>query len=286
MTIQKRKISNSRVLNDVRGRQPVTVASLVGDLTALFSDARSLGIGSGCLLNVHSSLSQIGWVAGGAQAVIAALQEVVGTTGTLMMPAHTGHLSDPANWNSPPVPEQWWQVIRDEMPAFDPALTATRNMGVIAETFRTYPGVLRSPHPWVSFAARGPHALELTAEHPPEVMFGDPSPVAKLYELDGFVLLLGVDHANNSIIHLAEDRARWDNKTYHAEGAPILRDGRREWHTFTTLRTEDEDFSELGTQFAAQTEREIHGRVGWGHGRLMRARDIVDFAQPWIEAHR
>ncbi|MCZ6459876.1 MAG: AAC(3) family N-acetyltransferase [Gammaproteobacteria bacterium] len=286
MPIQDRKSPISRVLEDAHGRQPVTISSLVADLTALFDDARLLGIGPGCLLNVHSSLSQIGWVAGGAQAVISALQEVIGPTGTLMMPAHTGHLSDPGNWNSPPVPEPWWQIIRDEMPAFDPALTPTRNMGVIAETFRTYPAVLRSPHPWVSFTARGPHAGELTADHPTEVMFGEPSPIAKLYELDGFVLLLGVDHANNSIIHLAEDRAHWKNKTYHAEGAPVLHNGRREWRTYTTLQTNDEDFSELGTQFAARTGHEIQGRVGWGNARVMRARDIVDFAQPWLEAHR
>ncbi len=286
MTIQNRKTRQSRVLDDADGRQPVTVGSLVSDLSALFHDAQTLGIGAGCLLNVHSSLSQIGWVAGGAQAVIAALQEVVGPTGTLMMPAHTGHLSDPGNWSSPPVPEQWWQIIRDEMPAFDPALTQTRNMGVVAETFRTYPAVLRSPHPWVSFTARGPHAVELTAEHPLEIMFGDPSPVAKLYELNGFVLLLGVDHANNSIIHLAEDRAHFRNKSYHPEGAPILRNGQREWRTFNTLQTDDKDFGELGTQFAAQTENEVRGSVGWGVARVMRARDIVDFAQPWLEAHR
>ena len=74
------------MLEGAHGRQPVTVSSLVADLTALFDDARILGIGPGCLLNVHSSLSQIGWVAGGAQAVIVALQEVIGPTGTLIDP--------------------------------------------------------------------------------------------------------------------------------------------------------------------------------------------------------
>jgi len=279
-------MSEHRVLENTHARDPVTVGSLIGDLEKLFADANSLGIKSGWLLNVHSSLSQIGWVAGGAQAVLAALLQVIGSNGTLMMPAYTGHLSDPCHWKAPPVPEDWWQIIRDKMPAFDPVLTATRNMGIIAESFRSYPGVLRSNHPWVSFAARGARAAELTAEHPLQSLFGESSPMAKLYELDGYILLLGVDHGNNSCIHLAEDRAQFKGKSYMQEGAPILVNGQRQWQTFRVSQTDDKDFVELGEAFATQTNHEVRGNVGWGIGRLMRARDIVDFAQPYLERNR
>src|SRR5512137_1004372 len=109
-------------------RGPVTVSSLKTDLAAL-------GVTPGMVLLVHSSLSALGWVCGGAQAVIQALTELLGPAGTLVMPAHSGGLGDPAQWRNPPVPESWWQTILDEMPPFDPALTPTRSMGVIAETF-------------------------------------------------------------------------------------------------------------------------------------------------------
>ena len=86
-------------------------------------------------------------------AVIVALQKALGSDGTLVMPAHSPDLTEPSGWESPPVPESWWPVIRENMPAYDPELTPTRSMGIIAETFRKQRGVLRSAHPQVSFCA-------------------------------------------------------------------------------------------------------------------------------------
>ena len=63
------------------------------------------------------------------------------------MPMHSSDLSDPADWHNPPVPDLWWEVIRDTMPAFDPDLTPTCGMGIIPDTFPKQQGVLRSFHP-------------------------------------------------------------------------------------------------------------------------------------------
>ena len=128
---------------------PATVESLQADL-------RALGIKPGMIVLVHSSLSAMGWVCGGAVAVVVALQEVLGSAGTLVMPAHSPDLTEPSGWESPPVPKSWWPVIRENMPAYDPVLTPTRSMGIIAETFRKQRYVLRSVHPQVSFCACGP----------------------------------------------------------------------------------------------------------------------------------
>jgi aminoglycoside 3-N-acetyltransferase len=92
---------------------PRTVDSLAADFSAL-------GMRPGMTVIVHSSMRSIGWICGGPVAVILALERILTPEGTLVMPAHSGDLSDPAKWQYPPVPESWWQPIRDTMPAFDP----------------------------------------------------------------------------------------------------------------------------------------------------------------------
>ena len=272
-------MTEDRLLEGSAGRDPVTRSRLVAELTAL-------GLARGAVVIVHTSLSRIGWVPGGAQGVIAALLDVLGETGTLVMPTHTGHLTDPAGWRAPPVPESWWEAIREEMPPYDPALTPTRMMGAVAESFRTYPGVRRSAHPHVSFAALGPDAERIVADHPLGSMFGERSPLARLYDLDGAVLLAGVDHGNNTALHLGEYRAEFPGKRTGTEGAPMTVEGQRRWVRFTETLPRDDDFAELGEDFARETGQERRGPLGWGDARLMRVRAIVDYARRWLTTHR
>ena len=260
-------------------KSPATVRTLTEALTAL-------GVQPGMKLLVHSSLSALGWVCGGSVAVIQALLDCLGPEGTLVMPAYTGGLTDPANWQNPPVPEDWKDTIRSETPAFDPLRTPSRGMGAMAEVFRTWPGAIRSSHPHCSFTALGPHAKTIIDNHGLENGLGENSPLARIYELCGHVLLLGVGHGNNSSLHLAEYRASYPGKHDEINGAPVLVDGHREWVPVLDLVLDADDFPQIGEAFAVETEAVNSASVGEGTALLMSQRKLVDYAVQWMEIHR
>jgi aminoglycoside 3-N-acetyltransferase len=228
------------------GSRPVTQRTLVSDL-------RRLGVPPAEVVIVHSSLSAIGWVGGGPHGVVLALEEVLGDDGTLVMPAHSGALSEPSQWQNPPVPESWWPIIRAETPAFDPDLTPTRQMGAIVDCFRTQPGTMRSSHPQFSFAARGPRAADITNDHSLEYGLGERSPLARVYDLNGYVLLLGVGHANNTSIHLGEYRLDGAGQKTTTNGAPVTVEGERRWVEFEDIELDESDFDRLGNDFESET---------------------------------
>ncbi len=256
-------------------------------LTSLAAGLRNTGVAAGMTLLVHTSFKAVAeWVIGGPQALILALEDVLGGDGTLVMPTMSGDLSDPKDWEHPPVPAAWWETIRREMPPYMPDLTTTREMGIVAETFRKQDGVLRSNHPHTSFAAWGKHAALVTADHSLASPLGEQSPLARIYELGGYVLLLGVGHGNNSSLHLAEARADYLSKRLIQTGAPILVDGRRQWVEFQQLAWDDGDFVQIGADFGRDTGLERVGQVGQATARLMPQRALVDYGVTWMATQR
>jgi len=244
-----------------------------------------VGISKGQTIMVHTSLSSLGYVCGGAQVVIEALLESVGADGTIMMPTQSWKNLDPTagvHWEEP---EDWWQMIRDNWPAYDKDITPTNTMGAVAEMFRKWPGTLRSDHPARSVAAKGKNAEYLTVDHDLSNIFGEGSPVGKLYELDGYVLLIGVGYDKNTSLHLADVRAEYPGKHNSTEYSAIMENGHRVWKEYSTLFVDGEDFNEIGAAF----EKECAvSKVPLGNGMisLMKQRDLVDFAVRWIEQNR
>ncbi len=263
-----------------------STSALPSTITSLTRDLRNLGVQPGMNALVHSSLSALGYVVGSAHAVVEAMLAAFGDSGTIMMPTFSGDLSDPGKWENPPVPELWWPVLREHMPAFDPLRTGTREMGRINELFRHYPNVRRGYHPQVSFAAIGPNTDVLLDHHDLASHLGELSPLARLYDLDGWILMCGTGHANNTSLHLSEHRSTPASARRKVESAPIFRNGERQWVTYETLDTDDDDFAEIGAAFAASTGLEKVGPLGSGKGRLIPMRALVDFGAAWMDAHR
>lgn len=243
--------------------------------TSLAEDLRALGLRSGDRVLVHASLKSLGWVAGGAVAVIQALQDTLSPSGTLVVPTHTSGLTDPARWQNPPIPPEWVPEVRAGLPVFDPDRTPSEWMGAIAETLRTWPDVQRSHHPHVSFAAWGADAAVIVGGHELSMSLGEGPPLARLYDLHARVLLIGTNNCTS--LHLAEVRA--GTGTVTTQGAPLIRDGHRQWVRFSDLDYDDTHFADILDEFStAQPADAVTGPLGSAVVRLLEQRPLVDYA--------
>ena len=123
------------------------------------------------------------------------------------------------------------------------------------------------------------------AEHPLSDDMGDRSPLGKLYELDGYVLLLGVEHWNNTSLHLAESRANYPGKKMVPGGSAMLVDGRRQWVTYESMDINTDDFGELGAAFDNAHDIAVQ-QINDAPVRFFKQRLVVDFAVTWMERNR
>jgi aminoglycoside N3'-acetyltransferase len=202
------------------------------------------------VLLVHCAFRGVKPVDGGPSGLIAALQAALGPEGTLVMPSMTDD---------------------DEHP-FDARRTPCPGMGVVANTFWQQPGVLRSDSPH-AFAASGPRAIAITAPHPADVPHGLDSPVGRVYERDGQVLLLGVGHDANTTIHLSEYLAgvRYRRKKH----LMVLQDGEITRLEYGEIDHCCQNFNLVDGWLDARGLQR-RGRVGQAEARLICARDIVE----------
>jgi aminoglycoside 3-N-acetyltransferase len=155
---------------------------------------RISGIKEGDAVMLHSSLTSLGFVEGGADAVINAFLTSVGNSGTLMMPSFpaSGFNFDHLNAGN----------------VFDVRYTAGKT-GIISETFRKMQGVRRSLHPTDPVIAFGPKAEFLTNEHFGQLTpYNEKSPFMKLCELNGKIILVGVDLNSLTNLHTLEDAVK------------------------------------------------------------------------------
>ena len=155
-----------------------------------------LGLKKSDTVGVNSSLSSFGHVEGGADAVIDALLETVGEQGNVVMSTHSANLSE--DKRTPEMIAMGVSWLYKILP-YDPDTTPVRT-GNISETFRKRKGVVRGLHPSNSIAAMGPKAKELAEGW------------HRVFELDGYVLLIGVGLDRCTAMHLAEKRVHFPER--------------------------------------------------------------------------
>ena len=209
----------------------------------LMKALKYVGLSQNMNVEVHASLSSLGYVTGGARTIVDVLMEMITEGGTILMPTQTMDNTDPSTWVNPPASPNIWNDIRDSMPAYNSQTSDLCGMGAVAENFRHRSGVLSSSHPTASFAAWGRYARVLCNRQSLHFPLAEESPIARLYELKGHVLLIGVDLTKATCLHLAEYRT--ECRPIIVQSACTLIDGRRGWKKYLDLDVDSDDFEKL-----------------------------------------
>jgi aminoglycoside 3-N-acetyltransferase len=153
----------------------------------LVKDFIDLGVRPGGIIMLHASVKAVGWVVGGPDVILHALQEAIGPEGTLMM--YVGWEANPYDLES--WPEERRRAYLEECPPFDPTTSrANRKWSILTEYLRTTPGAPRSANPEKSLAAIGAEAAWLIEGHPLNYGFGPGSPLERLCRAGGEVVPL------------------------------------------------------------------------------------------------
>ena len=229
---------------------------------AIKKDLAALGIAEGDTVFFHSSLKSIGYVTGGADAVLDAFLETIGQGGTLVVPALCAY-----DWDNVTAEQvaKTWDI--HTMPTFT---------GLIPETLRKRAGSIRSDNPTHSVTAVGCRASEITKDHRMAYggewaadrpkwaspgAFGPDSPWDKLYRLNAKYMLIGVGFNCCTMLH-------------HVQ-VLLLENYLRE--TDSHARWPELDFPQMGSQLEALGLVKV-GKIGEAETRLIRATCLVDTA--------
>ncbi len=250
------------------------------DLTAAL---RALGVTDGQTVMLHASVKAVGKVMGGPNVILGALLHVLGTDGTLMMYAGWEDIPDFVLELPPPLRELYY----DQHPPFDPAVArAVRENSVLTEFLRTWPGAVRSENPEASMVAVGKRAEWITANHALNYGYGVESPLAKLVEIEGHVLLVGAPLDTVTLLHYAEYLATIRHKQVIHYQCPILRDGQKVWvdiEDYNTGEAHDDYTFEQIVRAYLDMGRGQRGTVGNASAYLLEAKCLTPFAVQWLE---
>ena len=186
--IYKKLLNINRLKSRIRWKisaDPVSEEHLTEDLLS------SNVLKPGDIVMVHSSLSSIGNVMGGPEAVCRCLQKVLTESGTLLMPSYYQ-------------PEPILKMIKKGV--LVDLHTAESSMAKLTETFRTLPGVKRSSHPFSSVCAWGRYSNEMTNGHTNSpYICGPRSAFFELIERSGKYMGIGIDIRVIALYHVLEE---------------------------------------------------------------------------------
>ncbi len=228
------------------------------------ADLARLGIGRGDVVFFHSSLKSLGWVEGGAEAVVEAFLDAVGPDGLVAVPTLTATFAPGCIYPD--------LVVH----AFDPKETPSR-VGTITDSLWRRPDAFRSAHPTHSIAAVGRRAEELVRGHERTSTFGKDGPYGRYVNWGAKILFLGVELRCNTTLHAVED---WLDLPYMQPDKAVIKglDGRPQVITVTKCPMGDRDFYRRDSKVARRLEEARlirRGKVAAAEAMWLPAREMV-----------
>lgn len=259
--------------------EPEVVISTKQDIR---QQLESLGVQKGMVLLVQADVSKLGYIVGGAQALIEAIQDVVGFDGTIVMPTFTSQLLDPACHQEQLAREYWGQIRENALP-FNRKLTAPKTADHLVNQFLRNEGVARSYHPVYSFAAWGKYAKLICDKHPLHFGLSKDSPLGKIVDFNGYVVLLGTDYSSCTMFDMA--RYIKERQSIRIINAPIEINQRVEWKSMLELDFDHIDKHEIGE---IMEDRSIvaSSYIGNSKCRMFSGREAVKIANAYFHLNR
>ena len=261
----------------------------------LSAQVRALGVDRGDAVMLHASVRAVGPVLGGPDQIHEAVLAAVQPGGALMMYVGCPEGYEDVGGASPTREDE--ARLRAELPTFDfRHARAARDFGALAEIFRSSPGTVCSEHVGARMAARGDRAHWLVDAVPWDYGYGPGSPLARLVDAGGKVLLLGSSHDHVTLLHFAEHVADFEGKRLASYEAPVRSsDGQRTWRRCEEFYTGSrgvhpawprEFFRTIVDDFIAKAAPSQcrRGRIGDASSVVLCARSLVAHAIPIMEA--
>ena len=209
-----------------RVQQELSDAPQTSSVKELREFLKSIGVRGSAVVMVHTSVRNVSLVSddvpgrafrppiAAASRLLSLLVELLGETGTLVMPTHPLYRDDPGYYKGG---EKSQLVL-----TYDP-LKIRCNVGLTNELFRVSPGTQRSLHPLQSVSARGSKAEEILTNNLNQrkpLPHGPDSSYYRVCKLGGIVVSIGVPLIKCfTLIHTAEDMrdTEWPVKNFFRE---------------------------------------------------------------------
>jgi len=250
----------------------------------LKAQLRAFDFVSDDIVMIHASLRAVGPILAGPDELINALEEVL-RDGTLMSYLGCQSPYDEIGRNCYSPDDEAYIIANT--PAFDKyTARAQRDFGTFAEFFRTHSkDVFISDNVGGRMAAIGKRAKWLMEGHSLDYGLGKGSPLEKLYQENGMILLIGSDHDQVTLMHYAEAIAPIENKTILQLKVPLLQNGVRTWvdieeydSSIGILPWKDERFFATITNKFIEKNNIPSNKIGAAVSYLLPAHELVDFA--------